>query len=280
MKHLNFALLLPFLLAACGPVAQPIPGPTSPTASALLPTHSSTPAPTPAASETTFTTVTPTPEQVVSVPTADEILLTIHNDQPYSGRAGEPKPDWLAWGAQAFSVAPNGDFWLLDSAAQPQRLLHLFPPYDSPQIISLEGLVVGAADVEVARDAIWVLGIASQPPRVLKLAIDGKTLGSYDLPKGLWPEDGLTGIALAQDGTLLVELEAGASLYQLFDQNGQVAPQRLEGYTFADRLFRVEASPFAKTGFVYAGDVRVEVTVERVLGGLDRPTSGSIYFDG
>jgi hypothetical protein len=232
--------------------------------------------------ETAFTTLTPTPKMVVSVPTADEILLTIRNDQPYSGRAGDPKPDWIGWGAQAFSIASQGDFWLLDTAAQPQRLLHFVPPYDDPRIISLEGLVVGAADVEAARDAIWVLGIASQPPRVVKLAIDGKTLASYDLPKGLWPEDGLTGIALAQDGELLVELEAGGALYRLLDQNGQIDPQRLEGYTFGGHLFRVEAGLFAKTGIVHAGDVTVEVTVEQVLGGLwvlGAAPDGSFYVE-
>jgi hypothetical protein len=232
--------------------------------------------------ETAFTALTPTPEQVVSVPITNEILLTIRNDQPYRGRAGDPKPDWIGWGAQAFSIDPQGDFWLLDTAAQPQRLLHLVPPYDDPRIISLEGLVVGAADVEAARDAISILGIASQPPRVVKLAPDGKTLASYDLPKGLWPEDGLTGIALAQDGELLVELEAGSTIYRLFDQDGQVDPQRLEGYTFGNRLFRVQASRFTKAGTIHAGDVTVEVTVEQVLGGLwvlGAAPDGSFYVE-
>jgi hypothetical protein len=165
-------------------------------------------------------TPTPSPEPGIVLPTSDEVILTIQNNQPYSGRVGEPRPDWVGWGAQAFSIAPNGGIWILDSAAQPQRLLYLQKPYETPQLISLEGLVVGAADVDAANDAIWVLGTASQPPRVVKLATDGKLIKSYDLPKGLWPEDGLTGIALAQDGALLIELAGWADLYQLFDQNG------------------------------------------------------------
>lgn len=282
MKHANLALILLFLLAACAPASQPISKTLPSTSTTLLLTPASTPAQTPVATATLFTAVTPTPEQVMSVPTTDETILTLHNDQPYSGRAGDPKLDWIGWGAQAFSIASQGDFWLLDTAAQPQRLLHFVPPYDDPRIISLEGLVVGAADVEAARDAIWVLGIASQPPRVVKLALDGKTLASYDLPKGLWPEDGLTGIALAQDGELLVELEGRDSLYRFFDQDIQVDPQRLEGYTFGGRLFRVEAGLFAKTGTVHAGDVTVEVTVEQVLGGLwvlGAALDGSFYVE-
>ena len=225
---------------------------------------------------------TPTPKKMWSMPIADETILTIRNDQPYSGRAGEPKPDWLGWGAQAFSVAPNGDFWILDSAAHSQRLLHLAPPYDKPQIISLEYLVMGVADVDVAHDFIWVLDVASQPSRVVALAPDGKTLASYDLPQGLWLENGLTGISLAQDGTLLVELDGGASLYRLFDQNGQVDPQRVEGYSYGNRLFRIEAKPFAKTGTIYAGDITVEVSVEQVLGGLrvlGAAPDGSFYVE-
>lgn len=281
-KCANLALILLFLLAACAPAAQPVSNRLSPTSTPLLSTPASTPAQTPVAATTVLIAVTPTPEQVMSVPTTDETILTIYNDQPYSGRVGDPKPDWIGWGAQAFSVAPDSDFWLLDPAAQPQRLLHLVPPYETPQIISLEGLVVGAADVEVARDAVWVLEIASYPPRVVKLAPDGIALSSYDLPKGWWPEDGLTGIAMAQDGELLVELEGRGAFYRLFDQGGQVAPQRLEGYTFGERLFQVEAGLFAKTGTVHAGDVTVEVTVEQVLGGLwvlGAAPDGSFYVE-
>jgi hypothetical protein len=213
-------------------------------------------------------TPTPSPEPGMCLLTIDEVILTIQNNQPYSGRDGEPRPDWVGWGAQSFSIAPNGEIWILDSAAQPQRLIRFQKPYKNPELISLEGLVVGAADVETANDAIWVLGIASQPPTVVKLATDGKLLESYDLPKGLWPEDGLTGIALAQDGGLLIELAGGADLYQLFDQNGQVAPQRLPGYTFDDRLYRIEMAPFSKNAKIDAGDVTIPVGSTLPIGEL------------
>ncbi len=229
-----------------------------------------------------ISTPTPSPAPWMSLPATDETVLTIHNDQPYSGRVGEPKPDWVGWGAQAFSMAPNGDIWILDYAAQPQRLLHFVNPYEKPQLISLEGLVVGAADVEAARDAIWVLGIASQPPRVLKLSMEGKLMDSFDLPRGLWPEDGLTGIALAQDGALLIELASGADLHQLFDENGQVDPQLLEGYTFGNRLYRVATTTLSNNATIYAGDTAIRVSSELPIGALrilGSAPDGSFYAE-
>ena len=142
--------------------------------------------------------------------------------------------------------------------------------------------MVGAADVEAANDAIWVLGIASHPPLVVKLSMDGKLLESYDLPRGLWPEDGLTGIALAQDGAVLVELEGGTNLYRLFDQNGQIAPQKLEGYTFGNRQFRVSTTTLSKTATIYADDTAISVRSELPIGALrvlGSAPDGSFYAD-
>ncbi len=265
---LSFGIGLMALLTACAPAAPPTPDTPSPTIRVAPPTLAATPTQTTAATATLSRTATPVPETSINLPTSSETIFTIRNEAPFSGRAGDAKPDWLGWGAQAFSIAPDGDFWLLDSAAQPQRLLRFSPPYDQPQIVSLEGLATGAAGVEAARDAVWVLDVASQPPRLVKLALDGKAQASYDLPRGLWPENGLTGIALVQDEEPLIELEFGASLYRLFGPDGRVAPQKLEGYTFGNRLFRVEAGSRGSSGIVYAGEVKVDVAVEHTLGGL------------
>src|SRR5512135_733724 len=241
MKISSSLILIVFLLSACVSATPSALTPSLASPTHLVPTSTLAPSQTLTATATAPSTLTPSPAPWLSLPETDEVIFTIRNDQPYSGRVGEPRPDWLGWGARAFSMAGNGDIWILDYAAQPQRLLLLQKPYEKPQLISLEDLVTGAADVEAASDAIWVLGIASQPPRVLKLSLDGNPLKTYNLPRGLWPEDGLSGIALAEDGSLLVELEGGAKLYQVFDQNSQIAPQLLKGYTFGGQLFRVSA---------------------------------------
>lgn len=50
--------------------------------------------------KTALSTPTPSPEPWMSLPATDEVVLTIQNNQPYSGRVGEPKPDWAGWGDQ------------------------------------------------------------------------------------------------------------------------------------------------------------------------------------
>lgn len=170
-------------------------------------------------------------EVTAPAPDSDtEIVFTIVNEEQFSGREGDPKPDWLAWGAQAFTIAPDGSFWIADSAdirqnAEPPRLLHFNPRGEMLQEVHLEGQLVGLADVTADGDHVWALSIASLPPKVLRFTSEGIYIEGYDLPEGLRPENGLTGIALAEDGVLLVELEGGARLFRLVNEDGELDPQ-------------------------------------------------------
>jgi hypothetical protein len=49
--------------------------------------------------------VIPTPMFTPSLklPEADQIVFTIQNSEAWSGREGDPRPDWLAWGAEIFT---------------------------------------------------------------------------------------------------------------------------------------------------------------------------------
>lgn len=192
----------------------------APTKTSTLP---ETPAGATAASATPGTASIPTPAPAQT--TGAEIVFTIVNEAQFSGREGEPKPDWLAWGAPAFTLAPDGSFWIADSAAEPPRLLHFSPNGELLKTITLEGLLVGLADVAADEHNVWALGIASQPPQVLRFSAEGIYPQRYDLPEGLRPENGLTGIALARNGALLVELEGGARLHQLLNGAGELDPR-------------------------------------------------------
>lgn len=109
MKQLSYVLLITFLLAACAQAAPA--GTETPFSEPPAETPSPIPSVTPSAAAKTagpeetrtpgvVATITPSP--TLALPTGNQIVFTIRNDQPYSGRAGDPRPDWLAWGAQAF----------------------------------------------------------------------------------------------------------------------------------------------------------------------------------
>ena len=80
------------------------------------------------------------------------------------------------------------------------------------------------------------------PPDVLRFAADGTYQASYDLPEGLLPEDGLTGIALVEDGALLAEMEGGRRLYQLINAAGEIDRSRSPTLTRESRSLRMTAT--------------------------------------
>jgi hypothetical protein len=168
-------------------------------------------------------------------------------------------------------VAPDGSFWIADTVGG--RLLHYSPAGYPLGKIDLKGLVVGAADVEVAKSGIWVLDQASMPPKVIHLTEDRTVLAKYDLPSGLHLEDGLTGIDLGDQGELLVEREGDAYVTQFADAAGKpVEMVTTNGYIHKGALFAANASGLNSTtpkrGTILAGQLRIEVETENDLGGM------------
>lgn len=122
-------------------------------------------------------------------PTSIQVVFT--NIQPISGREGDPRPDWLGWGAQAFAIALDGTFWIADSAAHPQRLIHLDRQGELIDIISLDSLNIKVFDLAVTQNSIWVLDLSAQPAERVQLDFSGSKLLSVDFPPDLHigPED-------------------------------------------------------------------------------------------
>jgi hypothetical protein len=164
-----------------------------------------------------------------------EIVFTIPVGKEGVQYEGENVSEMLTWGPKAFTVAPDGSFWIADTVGN--RLLHYSPKGDLLDMIYLDGQVVGAGDLEVTASDILVLSQAAMPAKVVRLALDGTVLASYELPKGLRLEDGLSGIALGDQGEVLVEREGGAYVSQLVDARGKMAPAPLDGYVHAGQLY-------------------------------------------
>jgi len=66
------------------------------------------------------------------------------------------------------TIAPDGTFWIADTADN--HLLH----FDSKGVlldkIDVGNFAVGVGDIEVTSNAIWVLDMASIPPKVVQLS--------------------------------------------------------------------------------------------------------------
>ena len=120
----------------------------------------------------------------------NEVVFSIPLGNDGINFEGNNSSDMLTWGPSALAVAPDGTFWIADAAGN--RLLH----YNSAGLllekINVGDFVVGVGDLEVTEKQLGVLDMASIPPKGLSLSLGGEIQKIYDLPKGLYLEDGLS----------------------------------------------------------------------------------------
>jgi hypothetical protein len=179
----------------------------------------------------------------------------------------------LRWGPTALTVGPDGSFWIADAVAN--RLLQFDRSGRLLRQVNLDGVTVGVRDIEVDREGIWVLDISAIAPAVVRLSYDGKVMAHFELPKGLHLEDGLSGIALTEEGDLLIERYGGAFVIQLLDANRQLSLAPLAGYPSCGGTYSIVVPLItesnATTGYILRDNLdkpHVQVTVEQRLGGL------------
>jgi hypothetical protein len=168
-QHHRVSLFITFLLVwltACqsAPATAITPSPVqiatqtaSPPTATASPTPSVTPVP---------PTLTPTPRPTSWLPQTDQVMLTILNKQEPTGRQGDPRPDWIAWGAETFAIDPDGagGYWIADVAVRPKRLLHYTSQGVMDKQLVLDVSIVYVYDMAVSTDAIWILH--PKPPKL------------------------------------------------------------------------------------------------------------------
>lgn len=212
-------------------------------------------------------------EVVFSIPVGDN---GVHYE-------GDDTPEALTWGPAALTVSAEGDIWIADTAGN--GLLQYSPKGEFLGKIDLLGLAVGATDLIVTKDIVFVLDQASQPPKVLRMDLKGNMLGSFELPKGLYLEDGLTGIGLGDNGELLIEREFGASITQFLDNKGVMSKNiATEGFIHNGKQYSANISGLAsanpKHGEINFAGKKIEVNTTNELGGLQIlgfGSNGDIY---
>ena len=198
-----------------------------------------------------FETVTDLPGTTLAIPTVqipkeDEIVFSIPNPEPFAGREGEARPNWLGWGAETFVVAPDGSIWIDDTAVYPNRLLHYSPQGELLAKISLENMIVYAYDLAITQDSLWLLDVSSQPPKIVQLDMNGTFQSSIEyLPKLRSQNDqllsgGRFNLSVGRNGELLFETYNG--YYEMIDASGKITAQSLEaleyyGHTYHTGVF-------------------------------------------
>jgi len=177
----------------------------------------------------------------------DQVVLSIPNEQPFSGREGDPRPDWLGWGSPAFAIAADGSTWIADTAVQPNRLLHYDEAGILQQTIPLGQAILGLSDLVVSQDAIWLLSLASQPAQVHRLGLEGSLQLSRNVPEALMTQEGgyvsngIFTLWAGEDGALLSSGVNG--LHRLLDPSGQVAAEPLAALSYYGHTFGTAPNP-------------------------------------
>lgn len=130
------------------------------------------------------------PADVATQIQQNEIVFTIPVGENGIHYEGVGVPEMLTWGPAAFTVSPDGSFWIADTVGN--RLLHFDPHGGLLEKINLDGYIVGASDLVVtSTGVITVLDQASMHPKIVQFASGGGVLGKHELPDGLRLGDGL-----------------------------------------------------------------------------------------
>ena len=206
------------------------------------------------------TSTDPKNEIIFSIPIGDK---GIH----YSGN----NPNALIWGPAAIVIAPDDSFWIADTPAN--RLVHLDSKGSLLDQVGLKDSIVGIGDIDVTSKELWALDMASIPPKIVQLSLNGKVLEFYDLPQGMYLEDGLSGIAIGNDGSILIELGGGENIIQFISSSGTVEKKKLEGYPFQDKVYSTFPASLPSDDpshrYILAGEKRIGVEFATELGGLN-----------
>lgn len=210
----------------------------------------------------------------------NEILFSIpvgDNGIHYSGNGN---PDILPGGPMALAVAPDGTFWIIDTVDN--QLLHFNSKGDLLNKLAIGDTVISGGDIEVTAAEIWVLDMALNQPKIVRLSFDGKVLDTYILPEGFHRKDGLTGIALGNDGSILVEQEGGIKVTRFISPSNEIKQETLDGYEFLGKAYsfqpgNLKSAKDSSHGYISVGNMQINVNVANNLGSL---SILHIYTDG
>lgn len=238
----------------------------------FVPTHTLTPPPptTTQIPEATSTVPLPSSTPTVYTPVATllpnpgttleghPVVLTIHNVDKLTGWQGQPTR-WLAWGAPAFTIAPDGSYWLLDVSNALVRIVHLDPLgsvlLSVPVPESMRELQYGdKTDIVASQNFVWVKGPSNSDlsgTKIFQFDQQGNFLTLYDFPQ----QHG--SITLGSKGELLFEtLGDCTGLEQIVSAQGELLPEARSEYEWAGHRYALKTNQGESCS--YTGDILVD----------------------
>jgi hypothetical protein len=174
-----------------------------------------------------------------------ELVFAIRNAGRYSGEGGQPA--WLGWGADNFAVAPDGSFWIADTPADPDRLLHYSSQGELLQAIPLliSDRRYWSRDLAADASGVWVLDYISQPGLVLHFNQEGGLLARYEIPEQFatyTQEDnvmpGLWHIPFTEAGKVILDGPVG--IVEMTLSGDGVSFQELQSYPLGGHVYTEE----------------------------------------
>jgi hypothetical protein len=90
--------------------------------------------------------------------------------------ADENTAELKAWGPGGLTVAPDGTFWVSDTASR--RLLHYGRDCALLGVLPLKD-VQGVTDLVATGDSLYALDVSADPPTVLHLSLSGAEYARY-----------------------------------------------------------------------------------------------------
>lgn len=165
------------------------------------------------------------------MPVSDQVIFTINNPEPWSGVEGDPRPDWKGWGAGAFVAAPDGTFWIADTAVHPNRLLHYQKDGELLSQFSMGDQVVYIADISLIQNSLWILDTSATQPHIVQTDFSGNVLRSVDIT---WD---IVDLIAGEHGELFGYSFDG--YIELIDETGEVNNQKLETLSFYGHEYQI-----------------------------------------
>ncbi len=237
----------------------------------VVPSPTSAPPPIPAPASPA-TTASARPADLWQLPTPCdgtcdlEVLFEVPVGQSGIGYANVGLDEMEAYGPSALATTVNGAVWIADVVNN--RLRQFALTGEAIASIDLtEYEVAVPIDIAAGPDGLLVLDVypATQRYRVVELDAHGHFEEAHALPRGLWLEDGLTGVAWGPQGEIWVELEFGNRTATLDMDGPAVTFEETVGHPYPDGNF----APIPNAPFAYqAGSHRVSLDSDADLGGL------------